>query len=116
MDRSNVQAAKAIVALTYNPRQDGSPNGRIGQFKLELGTTGSDWTTVATGTWADDATLKRADFARTSARYARLTAITEAGGRGPFTSAAEVMPSGRDLFARALFEQVCRDNAHVWNE
>ena len=51
---------------------------------------GASWTTVATGTFADDTTLKQADFVDASVRYVRFTAITEAGGWGPWMSAAEI--------------------------
>ena len=41
------------------------------------------------GTWIDDATLKTTTFTGFTARYVRVQALTEAGGRGPWTSAAE---------------------------
>lgn len=86
----DLTAPYVIDGLTYRPRQDGVPNGNIGQYTIELSTDGASWTTVATGTFADDATLKQAAFVSTSARYVRLTALTEAGSRGPWTSAAEI--------------------------
>ena len=76
--------------MTYLPRQDGILNGNIGQHTIELSTDGASWTTVATGTFADDATLKQATFANVTARYVRFTSQTEAGGRGPWMSAAEI--------------------------
>jgi len=45
---------------------------------------------VTTGTWPDDKTVKTATFPAVSARYVRLTAWTEAGNRGDWTSVAEV--------------------------
>ena len=45
---------------------------------------------MAVGTWADDATLKTTIFTPFTARYMQLEALTEAGGRGPWTSAAEI--------------------------
>ena len=65
-------------------------NGRIGQYRIETSTNATTWTIVATGRWADDAATKRATFAPVSARYVRLTGLTEAGNRGPWTSAAEI--------------------------
>ena len=47
--------------------------------------------------FADDATSQASNFANTSARYVRFTAITEAGNRGPWMSAAEI-----DLFAGSI--------------
>ncbi|KAL8652816.1 MAG: hypothetical protein Q9210_002465 [Variospora velana] len=96
-----------VNGLTYLPRQDASMNGNIGQHKIEvemffrnvsvtaliedqLSSDSSTWTTLAFGTYYDDKSLKTTPFTTTPARYVRLTAQTEAGGRGPWTSAAEV--------------------------
>lgn len=50
---------------------------------------------MAAGTWRDDDTVKTATFTRTAnARFVRLTVTTEAGARGPWTSAAEIRLSG----------------------
>lgn len=51
---------------------------------------GTTFTTVAEGTWIDDATLKTDTFSPTNAQYVRIVALTEAGGRGPWSSAAEI--------------------------
>ncbi|MFN8569310.1 MAG: hypothetical protein U0Z44_17725 [Kouleothrix sp.] len=45
---------------------------------------------MASGSWADDASEKTVTFAAKSGRYVRLRALSEAGGRGAWTSAAEV--------------------------
>ena len=45
---------------------------------------------VAVGTYIDDATLKMTTFTPVNARYVKITALTEAGNRGPWTSLAEV--------------------------
>jgi hypothetical protein len=47
-------------------------------------------TPVATGTWADDATDKTVKFAAVNGAAVRLTALTEAGGRGPWSSMADI--------------------------
>src|SRR5512142_255988 len=62
---------------------------------------------VAVGTWADDTIEKTATFARVDARYVRLTALTEAGNRGPWSSAAEInvlgsVPAGGLVWKRVL--------------
>ncbi|MFF4983916.1 discoidin domain-containing protein [Streptomyces sp. NPDC001046] len=85
----------AVSALRYEPRQ-GKANGRAGAYSV---TTSTDGTTfgepVAKGTWKDDDTVKTATFFRAAqARYVRLTVSTEAGGRGPWTAAAEIRLSG----------------------
>ena len=86
----DLQQPTEISGLQYLPRQDGNANGRIGRFAVRVSTDGAHWQLVARGTWADDATQQTAAFELTSARYVRLTALTEAGGRGPWTSAAEL--------------------------
>ena len=86
----DLQQPTELSGLQYLPRQDGNANGRIGRFSVRLSTDGVHWQTATHGTWADDATQKSAAFAVTSARYVRLTALSEAGGRGPWTSAAEL--------------------------
>ena len=63
-----------------------------GKYEIRVSTDGTTFPTTATsaGTWADTAALKQVDFAARSARAVRITAITEAGGRGPWSSAAEI--------------------------
>ncbi len=79
-----------VSALVYRPRADGS-NGRVGEYSISLSTDGQNWASpVATGTLADDAGAKTLGFAPQGARFVRLTALTEAGGRGPWSSAAEI--------------------------
>ncbi|MEU3460414.1 phosphocholine-specific phospholipase C [Streptomyces sp. NPDC006733] len=86
--------ARTVTGLTYLPRQDGSANGRIGRYELQLSTDGTTWTAAADGAFADDATAKTVRCWPTAARYLKLRALTEAGARGPWTSAAEVTPLG----------------------
>jgi galactose oxidase len=98
----DMQAIYLINGLTYLPRQDGNSNGNIGQHKIFLSTDGTNFgSPVAFGTWLDDSTMKTAAFETQPARYVRIQAITEAGGRGPWTSAAEIniygTPSGHAI-------------------
>ncbi|MEU7552807.1 discoidin domain-containing protein [Streptomyces sp. NPDC044571] len=79
-----------VSALVYRPRADGA-NGRVGEYSVSASTDGQNWASpVATGTLADDGSAKTLGFAPQGARFVRLTALTEAGGRGPWTSAAEL--------------------------
>ncbi|MET9961368.1 discoidin domain-containing protein [Streptomyces sp. NPDC006326] len=79
-----------VSALVYVPRPDGA-NGRVGEYSISASTDGQNWAgPVATGTLADDGSAKTLGFAPQGARFVRLTALTEAGGRGPWTSAAEI--------------------------
>jgi galactose oxidase len=81
-------ASLAVAGLSYLPRASGA-NGRIGQYNVQSSSDGTTWTTVTSGSWTDDATEKVAQFSAT-ARYFRLNALTEAGARGNWTSAAEI--------------------------
>ncbi|WP_244291147.1 discoidin domain-containing protein [Streptomyces subrutilus] len=86
----DMRRTTVVSALVYQPRTNG-PNGRVGEYAISVSTSGQEWgTPVATGTLADDAGAKTLGFAPQGARFVRLTALTEAGGRGPWTSAAEI--------------------------
>ncbi|KAL2072997.1 hypothetical protein VTL71DRAFT_10321 [Oculimacula yallundae] len=82
-----------VTGFTYLPRQDVAAakplNGNIGQYKIETSTDDTNWILATNGTYKDDATLKTSSFPSRLARYVRITALTEAGNRGPWTSAAE---------------------------
>ncbi|MGW4695541.1 TIM-barrel domain-containing protein [Kitasatospora cineracea] len=89
-------ARYAVDGLGYLPRQDGGVNGRIGQYEVYVSDSTTDWgPPVATGTFADTASAKKAAFTAKTGRYLRLRALTEAGNRGPWTSAAEITATGR---------------------
>jgi galactose oxidase len=80
-----------VNSLTYLPRQDGSRNGNVGRHTIQLSSDGIDFRPpVAIGTYLDDSTQKTSIWATEPARYVRLTALTEAGGRGPWMSVAEI--------------------------
>ena len=79
-----------VNGFSYLPRQDGNSNGNIGQHKIYLSTDGVNFgNPVAFGTFLDDNTQKNVSFETVPARYLRLIAVTEAGNRGPWSSAAE---------------------------
>jgi len=87
----DMHATNQVSGLTYLPRQDASANGRIGRYSISVSSNGTNWSApVVTGTWADDKTLKTVMFGSGPGRYVRLTALTEAGNRGPWSSAAEI--------------------------
>jgi galactose oxidase len=81
-----------VAALRYLPRPAATGrNGNIGRYEIHVSADGTTWgNRVATGTFADDSAQKTVSFPSRSARYVRLTALTEAGGRGPWSNAAEV--------------------------
>ncbi|MFG2982269.1 discoidin domain-containing protein [Streptomyces sp. NPDC048258] len=79
-----------VSALVYHPRTDWA-NGRVGEYSISVSADGQSWASpVASGTLADDGSAKTLGFAPQGARFVRLTALTEAGGRGPWTSASEI--------------------------
>jgi len=78
-----------INGFTYLPRQDGNSNGNIGQHTIEVSLDKVTWTLVANATYDDDDSLKETGFPSVQTRYIRITGITEAGNRGPWSSAAE---------------------------
>lgn len=59
-------------------------------MSLACSPDGTTYTTVAIGTWIDDATLKTTTFTPFTARYVRIVGLSEAGNRGPWSSAAEI--------------------------
>ncbi|MEU6898070.1 TIM-barrel domain-containing protein [Streptomyces virginiae] len=89
-------ARHTVDGLGYLPRQDGGVNGRIGGYEIHLSDTTTDWgPPVASGTFADTAAAKTTALTPKTGRYLRLRALSEAGGRGPWTSAAEITLTGR---------------------
>lgn len=89
----DIGTAQKVTGITYLPRQDvptgGKINGNIGNYTVGLSSDNLIYTTVASGTFVDDATKKTVYFTSTTARYVKIIATTEAGNRGPWTSAAE---------------------------
>lgn len=86
----DMQTSRYVNALTYQPRQDGSFNGNIGEHKIYLSNDGVNWgSPVAIGTYLNDATTKRTAFANTNARYVRLFQTSEAN-ENQWGSAAEI--------------------------
>lgn len=78
-----------VSGFRYLPRSDGS-NGRVGAYSIDVSSNGATWRVVTSGTWPDTSAEKTANFTAVSAWYVRLTATTEAGNRGPWSSAAEI--------------------------
>jgi hypothetical protein len=86
----NLGSSANLNGFVYVPRQDGSQNGRIGQYEFYVSTDGVNWgSPVATGTFANDATNKQVSFTPTTGQYVRLRALSEVNGK-PYTSMAEL--------------------------
>ncbi len=82
---------KTIKGITYLPRQDGSPNGNIKAYRIQLSTDGQTWSApVAEGEFPREAALQRVAFAKPQrARYVRFTALSAQNGLD-FASGAEM--------------------------
>lgn len=97
----DMKTIKNIDGIRYHPRQDGSKNGNIGQHKIYTSTDCINFSNmVSYGTWADDATPKSSAFELHPARCVRIEAITEAGNRGPWSSASEFFVYGGATYTK----------------
>ncbi|KAI4174061.1 MAG: hypothetical protein LQ343_002625 [Gyalolechia ehrenbergii] len=87
----DMQTSRIVGNITIQPRQDGTPNGNIGQHQVFLSEDGTNWgNPVAVGRYFDDARLKTSIFTPGSARYVKITSLSEAGNRASVMSIAEV--------------------------
>jgi len=79
-----------IDGFGYVPRQDGGVNGRIADYEFFASSDGVNWgAPVATGTFANDASIKEVEFAPVPGQFVRLRALSEVNGN-PWTSLAEL--------------------------
>jgi alpha-L-fucosidase len=82
-----------IAGLTYLPRQDGSLNGVVENYRFETSLDGSNWTTNIDagrfGNIRNNPSLQEVTFAPVNARFFRFTALQEINRNGS-TSAAEI--------------------------
>ena len=81
---------KLIKGFTYLPRQDGSPNGNIKGYKVQLSKDGETWTEpVAEGDFENSSKEKKVLLPEPQrARYLRFTALSSQNG-ADFASGAE---------------------------
>ena len=90
VDMGSVQR---IAGFTYLPRQDGSHNGVVENYRFETSVDGHDWITdVDSGRFGNirnNPELQEVPFAPVSARFFRFTALKELGTIG-WSSAAEI--------------------------
>ncbi len=81
---------KLIKGFSYLPRQDGSPNGNIKGYKVQLSMDGKTWTApVSEGEFENSSKEKKVLFSKPQkARYLRFTALSSQNG-ADFASGAE---------------------------
>ena len=81
---------KLIKGFSYLPRQDGSPNGNIKGYKVQLSMDGKTWAEpVVEGDFENSSKEKKVLFGKPQrARYLRFTAVSSQNG-ADFASGAE---------------------------
>jgi beta-galactosidase len=81
---------KTLKGFAYLPRQDGSPNGNIKGYKVQVSQDGKTWSeTVCEGEFENNAKEKKILFPKPiKARYLRFTALSSQNG-ADFASGAE---------------------------
>lgn len=90
----NLGAMYAVNGFRYLPRQDGDPNGRIGQYEFYVSGDGAAWgAAVAQGVLADSAAETSIAFAPKTGQFIRLRALSEINGNA-WTSMAELNVQG----------------------
>lgn len=79
-----------ISGVKVLPRQDGNPNGQVGEFEIYVSTDAQSWgTSVAKGRWDPQPIERVVRFPQpVTARYVKFVALREVRGQ-PFTSIAE---------------------------
>ena len=89
----NLNEPQTLDALRYLPRNS-IANGIVTQYRIEVSTNGTDWTEVASGSWAHDTQWKIASFDPVQAKHIRLYGVETRGGTGDdpnkFMSCAEL--------------------------
>jgi alpha-galactosidase len=83
-----------ITGRIYQPRTDGNNNGMITQYAVSVSQDGTNFTSVATGTWPVNVTAKMATFATVQVQYIQLTGVQ---GYNGYLSAAEVNVIGTSI-------------------
>ena len=79
-----------VGGFRYLPRQDGTSNGMIKDFRLYVSNDVNNWgTPVATGSFSNTTDLQEVTFTPKSGSYVRLVALSEINGQ-PWTSMASL--------------------------
>ncbi|MCJ1462058.1 hypothetical protein MMC07_000658 [Pseudocyphellaria aurata] len=86
----DMKSARYVNGLSYQPRQDGSPNGNIGQHKIYCSTDPNNFgAELVYGTYRNDGQTKTSVFPATNCRYVKLTTQSEVNGKA-WANAAEI--------------------------
>jgi galactose oxidase len=98
----DMRAPQVVSGLIYEPPQTPSPVGAIGRFEVSVSADDLNFTTVATGTWANTTAVKHVGIGAVNTRFIRLTALSTAAGTGSEVAAAELYLLGTPHVAAAL--------------
>ncbi|MDR0962709.1 MAG: discoidin domain-containing protein [Mediterranea sp.] len=74
---------KTLTGITYMPRQDGSSNGNIKDYSIQVSMDGKQWSDpIKKGSFKKDADAQKVVFDKpVKARYLRFTALSEQRGQ-----------------------------------
>lgn len=78
---------RTITQLSYLPRQDEYPNGRILSYNIYTSTDGVNYQKVTSGTWENNKKQQFATFDPVSAKYVKLEVVNGVNG---FASGGEI--------------------------
>ena len=85
-----------VDGLRYQPRQDGSINGIITGYDVQVSEDGVNFRSVASGTWEGNSSWKNASFSGENVKYVRLVSTDSMSDNSSrvFASAAEIRLTG----------------------
>ena len=87
-----------VDGLRYLPRQSGGSNGTITRYEVQVSNDGVTFSTVASGTWANDTSWKGAYFSAENVKFVRLVVLDAASDNSyVFASAAEIRLTGEKV-------------------
>ena len=84
-----------VDGLRYKPRENGSSNGIITEYQIQVSNDGVNFETVASGNWENNSNWKNATFDGQNVKYVRLVAVNAYSDSSyVFASAAEIRLTG----------------------
>ena len=110
-------AVYSLSQVNYLPRQDGSRNGDITKYKVEISTDGVNYVPVVVGTIENDGTsilnrdeFKKIKFDKTEGQFVRFTALESLGDTAnAHASAAELQFFGVKVGDKVSAEDIVLD-------
>lgn len=114
-------ASYQLSQVNYLPRQDGSHNGDITKYKVEISKDGKDFIPVVIGTFANDGNsildrneYKKVKFDKTEGRFVRFTALESLGDSvNAYASAAELQFFGVKVGEQISAEDIVLDVTEI---